>query len=263
TAGPPNPHGRVDKTRPSCFLDEPMNWLRLRYRAGRGATPPAADVGAGSDDALEAARVRMVHEQIASRGLRDPELLRAFAAVPRHLFVEVGNPYADEALPLPAGQTISQPYIVALMTDAARPLGGWQGARVLEVGTGSGYQAAILAELGAEVTSIERHPELSQSAARRLADAGYGGVRLVVGDGTRGWPAGAPYDAVIVTAAGPSVPQPLLDQLSPQGGKLVMPVGTRGHQELTVVERRGSEYVQSGREPVVFVPLIGEHGFGE
>jgi protein-L-isoaspartate(D-aspartate) O-methyltransferase len=205
----------------------------------------------------------MVHQQIASRGLRDPELLRAFATVPRHRFVEVGNPYADEALPLQAGQTISQPYIVALMTDAARPARGWAGARVLEIGTGSGYQAAILAELGADVISMERHRQLSDSAARRLADAGYDGVRLVVGDGTRGWPAGAPYDAVIVTAGGPSVPQPLLDQLSPEGGKLVMPVGSRVHQELTVVERRGEEFLRSRRDPVVFVPLIGEHGFGD
>ncbi len=205
----------------------------------------------------------MVHEQIASRGLREPDLLRAFAKVPRHVFVEAGSPYADEALPLPAGQTISQPYIVALMTDAARPAVGWQGARVLEIGTGSGYQAAILAELGAEVTSVERHAELSESAGRRLGDAGYDRVRLVVGDGTHGWPQGAPYDAVIVTAAGPSVPKPLLDQLAPDGGKLVMPVGTRVHQELTVVERRGEEFIRSGRDPVVFVPLIGEHGFGE
>jgi protein-L-isoaspartate(D-aspartate) O-methyltransferase len=240
-----------------------MNWLRLRSRFGRTGAPAEATVDDTRIESLDAARIQMVHQQIASRGLRDPELLRAFATVPRHLFVQVGNPYADEALPLPVGQTISQPYIVALMTDAARPAGGWRGARVLEVGTGSGYQAAILAELGAEVTSIERHAELSQSAARGLADAGYDGVRLVVGDGTRGWPVGAPYDAVIVTAAGPSVPQPLLDQLSPQGGRLVMPVGTRGHQELTVVERRGSEYVRSGRDPVVFVPLIGEHGFRE
>jgi len=205
----------------------------------------------------------MVREQIEARGLRDPELLSAFSTVPRHLFVETGSPYADEALPLAAGQTISQPYIVALMTDAARPIRGWRGARVLEIGTGSGYQAAILAELGAEVVSIERHAELSESAGRRLADAGYEGVRLVLGDGTHGWPAGAPYDAVLVTAAGPSVPKPLLDQLSPECGKLVMPVGTRGHQELTVVERRGENLIPSLRDPVVFVPLIGEHGFGE
>ena len=232
-----------------------MNWLRLR---SRGRVPPPL-----RDEELDAARSRMVREQIASRGLKDPELLRAFSTVPRHLFVEVGSPYADEALPLPAGQTISQPYIVALMTDAARPARGWQAARVLEIGTGSGYQAAILATLGADVVSVERHPQLSESAGRRLADAGYEGVRLVVGDGTHGWPAGAPYDAVVVTAAGPSVPKPLLDQLSPDGGKLVMPVGTRGHQELTVVERRGENLIPSLRDPVVFVPLIGEHGFGE
>ena len=234
-----------------------MNWLRLRSRPHRSA---AAERTRESHDA---ARARMVQQQIASRGIRDPELLRAFATVARHDFVQLGSPYADEALPLPAGQTISQPFIVALMTDAARPPRGWPGARVLEIGTGSGYQAAILAELGARVISVERHAELSESAGRRLADAGYDDVQLVVGDGTRGWPAGAPYDAIIVTAAGPSIPQPLLDQLSPAGGKLVMPVGSRVHQELTVVARRGSEYVRSGRDPVVFVPLIGEHGFGE
>jgi len=228
-----------------------MDWLRLRRRP-RDASEP-----------MDLARVRMVREQIASRGLTDPELVRAFGAVPRHVFVESEYAYADEALPLPAGQTISQPYIVALMTDVARPATGWREARVLEIGTGSGYQAAILAELGAQVTSVERHAELSERAGRRLADAGYEGVRLVVGDGTRGWLAGAPYDAVIVTAAGPSVPQPLLDQLSPDGGRLVMPVGGRVHQELTVVERRGSELVSSRRDPVVFVPLIGEYGFGE
>ena len=235
-----------------------MKWLRLRPR-------PSEPVSASdrSEEDLDAARQRMVREQIASRGLTDPELLRAFGTVPRHGFVESGSPYADEALPLSAGQTISQPYIVALMTDAARPAAGWAGARVLEIGTGSGYQAAILAELGAEVTSVERHTDLSERAARRLADAGYDDVRLVVGDGTRGWPAGAPYDAVLVTAAGPSVPKPLVEQLAREGGKLVMPVGTRLHQEMTVVERNGSEVTSSRRDPVVFVPLIGEFGFGE
>jgi protein-L-isoaspartate(D-aspartate) O-methyltransferase len=240
---------------------KPMNWLRLRARGARRPYVPRP--GIGRSEALSTARQRMVDEQIASRGLTDPELLRAFATVQRDRFVEMGSPYADEALPLPAGQTISQPFIVALMTDTARPARGWRGARVLEVGTGSGYQAAILAELGAEVTSVERHAELSESAARRLADAGYDSVQLVVGDGTRGWPAGAPYDAIIVTAAGPSVPKPLLDQLSRDGGKLVMPVGSRVHQELTVVQRRGEELIHSRRDPVVFVPLIGEHGFGE
>ena len=231
-----------------------MIWRRLRNRR-EDTTEPG--------EPLALARERMVAEQIAARGLTDPELLRAFRIVPRHRFVDSVEPYADEALPLPAGQTISQPYVVALMTDAARPPGGWRGAKVLEIGTGSGYQAAILAELGAEVVSVERHTELSEEAGRRLADAGYESVLLVVGDGTKGWPAGAPYDAVIVTAAGPSVPQPLLKQLSEDGGRLAMPVGERRHQQLTVVERRGSELISSRRDPVVFVPLIGEYGFGE
>ncbi|HEY4767963.1 MAG TPA: protein-L-isoaspartate(D-aspartate) O-methyltransferase [Candidatus Limnocylindria bacterium] len=231
-----------------------MIWRRLRNRR-EDTTEPG--------EPLALARERMVAEQIEARGLTDPELLRAFRSVPRHRFVDSTAPYADEALPLPAGQTISQPYVVALMTDAARPPRGWRGAKVLEIGTGSGYQAAILAELGAEVVSVERHTELSEEAGRRLADAGYESVLLVVGDGTKGWPAGAPYDAVIVTAAGPSVPQPLLKQLSEDGGRLAMPVGERRHQQLTVVERRGSELISSRRDPVVFVPLIGEYGFGE
>ena len=185
-----------------------MIWRRLRNRR-EDTTEPG--------EPLALARERMVAEQIEARGLTDPELLRAFRAVPRHRFVDSAEPYADEALPLSVGQTISQPYVVALMTDAARPPGGWRGAKVLEIGTGSGYQAAILAELGADVVSVERHAELSEEAGRRLADAGYESVVLVVGDGTKGWPAGAPYDAVIVTAAGPSVPQPLLKQLSEDG----------------------------------------------
>ncbi len=212
---------------------------------------------------MERARLRMVRGQIQARGLNDPELLRAFSTVPRHRFVDALDPYGDEALPLPEGQTISQPYIVAVMTDAARPAAGWVGAHALEIGTGSGYQAAILAELGAEVVTIERHAELSRQAAERLADVGYDTVRLVVGDGTRGWPTGAPYQAILVTAGGPSIPQPLLDQLDPNGGKLVMPVGARDHQDLTVVRRLGTELINEVREPVVFVPLIGEFGVPE
>ena len=205
----------------------------------------------------------MVRRQIEARGLRDPELLRAFQTVPRERFVESGPPYGDQALPIEEGQTISQPYVVAFMTDAARPRrpGGWRGARVLEIGTGSGYQAAILAELGADLTSMERHAELSRRAGEALLRAGYPDVRLVVGDGTRGLPENAPYDAVIVTAAGPSVPIPLLEQLSPEGGRLVMPVGAREHQWLTLVERNGDDFASRPLEPVVFVPLLGEHGF--
>jgi protein-L-isoaspartate(D-aspartate) O-methyltransferase len=220
--------------------------------------PPADD---GGD--MAAARERMVRDQIERRGLTDPELLRAFRTVPRDLFVDSPFPYGDQALPIEEGQTISQPFIVAYMTDAARPVrpDGWRGARALDVGTGSGYQAAILAELGAEVTSIERYPELSARAGEALRRAGFADVRLVVGDGTRGVPEHAPYDAIIVGAAGPSVPEPLLAQLAPDGGKLVIPVGTREHQQLTVVQRRGEEHVSKTREAVVFVPLIGDHGF--
>jgi protein-L-isoaspartate(D-aspartate) O-methyltransferase len=236
-------------------------WWRQRRSQPKPEPPPLHDPI--EQDPMAEARERMVRSQIEARGLTDPELLRAFRAVPRHLFVHAQNAYSDEALPLTAGQTISQPYVVALMTHVARPERGWRGAHTLEIGTGSGYQAAILAELGAEVMSIERHAELSERAGLRLADAGYDGVELIVGDGTRGWPAGAPYDAVLVTAAGPSVPPKLLEQLLPNGGKLVMPVGSRGHQELTVVVRRGSEFIRKVGEPVVFVPLIGEGGFGE
>jgi protein-L-isoaspartate(D-aspartate) O-methyltransferase len=212
---------------------------------------------------MAAARERMVRDQIERRGLTDPELLRAFRTVPRDLFVDSPFPYGDQALPIEEGQTISQPFIVAYMTDAARPArpDGWRGARALDVGTGSGYQAAILAELGAEVTSIERYPDLSARAGEALRRAGYADVRLVVGDGTRGVPEHAPYDAIVVGAAGPSVPEPLLAQLAPDGGKVVIPVGTREHQQLTVVQRRGEEYVAKTREAVVFVPLIGDHGF--
>jgi protein-L-isoaspartate(D-aspartate) O-methyltransferase len=213
---------------------------------------------------LDDARAEMVRRQIAARGLNDPELLRAFKKVPRELFVESFAPYGDQALPIEEGQTISQPYVVAFMTDTARPRrpDGWRGARALEIGTGSGYQAAILAELGADLTSMERHAELSRRAGEALRRAGYPDVRLVVGDGTRGAPEYGPFDAVIVTAAGPSVPIPLLEQLNPEGGRLVMPVGGMEHQWLTLVERRGDDYSSRPLEPVVFVPLLGEHGFG-
>jgi protein-L-isoaspartate(D-aspartate) O-methyltransferase len=209
------------------------------------------------------AREQMVATQIEARGLDDPELLRAFRTVPRELFVESGAPYGDNALPIDQGQTISQPYVVAFMTDAARPrtTDGYRNAKVLEIGTGSGYQAAILSELGAELVSVERHADLSRLAGDALLRAGYPNVRLVVGDGTAGAPDSAPYDSVLVTAAGPSVPTPLLEQLRPDGGRLVMPVGDRDRQWLTLVVRDGDEFHARALEPVMFVPLVGEHGF--
>jgi protein-L-isoaspartate(D-aspartate) O-methyltransferase len=210
----------------------------------------------------------MVHDQIEARGIRDPELIRALLTVPRHRFLDdpatIRDAYADRALAIGSGQTISQPYVVAAMTDAARPTRGWRGAHVLEVGTGSGYQAAILAELGADVTSIERHAELARQAKDRLRAAGYGErVRIVVGDGTRGLPESAPFDAILVTAGGPEIPSPLVEQLHPGGARLVMPVGDRDTQTLTLVERHGPEITTRETERVVFVPLIGEHGFDD
>jgi protein-L-isoaspartate(D-aspartate) O-methyltransferase len=204
----------------------------------------------------------MVAEQLEARGIRDPELLRAFGTVERHRFVEGADAYGDHALPVGSGQTISQPYVVAMMTEFARPPEGWRGAATLEVGTGSGYQAAILAELGANVTTIERHEPLAIGARQRIQDAGYGDrIEVVVGDGTQGWSARAPYRSILVTAGGPSVPQPLLEQLDRSGGRLVMPVGNREHQFLTLVVREGDELTSRELEPVVFVPLIGEHGY--
>lgn len=206
----------------------------------------------------------MVAEQLEARGIRDPELLRAFGTVERHQFVDMAEPYGDHALPVGSGQTISQPFVVAMMTAAARPPDGWENANVLEVGTGSGYQAAILAVLGARLVSIERHAVLADGARERLTRAGLGDrVEVVVGDGTRGWVARAPYRSILVTAGGPSVPTPLLEQLDASGGRLVMPVGDRHHQNLTLVVRDGDEWAHETLEPVVFVPLIGEHGYGE
>lgn len=208
-------------------------------------------------------RARMVTEQLEARGIRDGELLRAFGAVERHRFVKGDEPYGDHALPVGSGQTISQPYVVAVMTSAARPTDarGWRDANVLEVGTGSGYQAALLAEMGAEITTIERHESLANGARQRLAQAGYGQrVEVIVGDGTRGWPGHAPYRSILVTAGGPSVPEPLVQQLNRSGGRLIMPVGDREHQSLTLVVREGDELTTTQLEAVVFVPLIGEHG---
>jgi protein-L-isoaspartate(D-aspartate) O-methyltransferase len=228
-----------------------MRWPRFsRPRSPDDEPDPARD------------RARMVAEQLEARGIRDPELLRAFATVERHRFVEGADAYGDHALPVGSGQTISQPYVVAMMTEFARPPEGWRGAATLEVGTGSGYQAAILAELGANVTTIERHEPLAIGARQRIRDAGYRDrIEVVVGDGTQGWSAHAPYRSILVTAGGPSVPQPLLEQLDRAGGRLVMPVGNREHQFLTLVVREGDELTSRELEPVVFVPLIGEHGY--
>jgi protein-L-isoaspartate(D-aspartate) O-methyltransferase len=199
-------------------------------------------------------RQQMVQEQIAARGLRDPGVLAAMRSVPRHEFVPPAyrdRAYQDSALPIEAGQTISQPYIVALMTELAEV---HPGDRVLEVGTGSGYQAAVLAAMGAEVYSIEIVPRLARGARARLQRLGYL-VHLRQGDGYAGWPEHAPFRAILVTAAPPEVPAPLLSQLA-VGGKLVAPVGG-GEQTLTVVSRDAAGFTRRSVIPVAFVPMTG------
>jgi len=207
-------------------------------------------------------RDRMVAGQIAARGVEDPLVLDAMRAVPREDFVPAdlaGYAYEDGPLPIGHGQTISQPYIVAVMTAAARVR---PGDRVLEIGTGSGYGAAVLSKIAGEVYTVERIEGLADSARDRLAALGYGNVHVRCGDGTLGWAEHAPYDAIIVTAGGPTVPRALLDQLKP-GGRLVMPLGPepRG-QRLIRRTRTGPEtYAQDDLEWVAFVPLIGEQGW--
>jgi len=206
-------------------------------------------------------RERMVERQIAARGIRDPRLLDALRQVPRELFVSASHgerAYGDYPLPIEAGQTISQPYIVALMIDAA---GIEPGHRVLEVGAGSGYAAAVMSRIAAEVTAIERKPELVAIATERMARLGYGNVTIVEGDGTRGWPDGAPYDAILAAASGSHVPQPLVDQLV-DGGRLVMPVGSQAWaQQLVKLTRLAGSTERENLGGVRFVPLIGEQGF--
>ena len=202
----------------------------------------------------------MVSEQIVARGVRTPPVLAAMQRVPRHRFVppdDQAYAYSDGALPIGRGQTISQPYIVALMTDLLHLSGG---ERVLEIGTGSGYQAAVLGELAAEVHTLELLPELAERASRTLAELGYTTVHVHTGDGSLGWPAAAPYAGILVAAAAPGVPQPLLDQLA-EGGRLVLPVGDRSMQYLEVWQRCGGEFVSERNIPVAFVPLRGEHGW--
>jgi protein-L-isoaspartate(D-aspartate) O-methyltransferase len=202
------------------------------------------------------ARERMVAEQIEGRDVRDPRTLAAMRKVPRHLFVPPGSEadaYADHPLPIGHGQTISQPYIVGFMTEA---LGLRGGETVLEVGTGSGYQSAVLSEIAARVFTIEIVAPLAEEAALRLKRLGYLNVSVRAGDGYRGWPEKAPFDAIVVTAAAPRIPDPLKEQLK-DGGRLVLPVGDE-YQELIVVSRRGTSFEERRILPVRFVPMTGE-----
>jgi protein-L-isoaspartate(D-aspartate) O-methyltransferase len=224
---------------------------------GAGAAR-AAEPASEPADPREPERLRMVAEQIEARGVADPRVLAALRSVPRHLFVppeRAADAYADQAVAIGHGATISQPYVVAVMTEqaAVEP-----GEKALEVGTGSGYQAALLAALGAEVYTIEIVEPLARRAEQALRRAGHAGVHVRAGDGYRGWPEAAPFDAILVTAAAPRVPQPLLDQLA-VGGRLVIPVDVEGGaQELQVHERDASGVTVRPVLGVRFVPMTGE-----
>jgi len=220
-------------------------------------TMPLADLDGPED---RARREAMVATQIVRRGVRHPAVVEAMRRVPRHLFVpgaDAADAYDDRPLPIGEGQTISQPYMVAAMTAALDPQ---PGDRVLEVGTGSGYQAAVLAALCREVISIERRPALAARAAAQLARLGLDHVRVVVGDGSLGFAEAQPYQGIVVTAAAPAIPEVLRAQLA-VGGRLVIPVGSTGYQQLIVETRTAAGFSRSERDGCVFVPLIGVAGF--
>ena len=227
-----------------------MSWLVALTASSCG---PAEE---RNEAALARARALMVEEQLASRGVEDARTLAAMRKVPRHLFVPpavLDQAYDDHPLPIGHGQTISQPYIVAFMTEA---LGLRGGETVLEAGTGSGYQAAVLAEIAARVYTIEIVAPLAEEARERLHRLGYANVDVRAGDGYLGWPEAAPFDAIMVTAAAPRVPEPLKEQLR-DGGRLILPVGDEW-QELVVVTRRGTRYEERRVLPVRFVPMTGK-----
>ncbi len=218
-------------------------------------------VDAMDDCWFVAARERMVKEQLEGRDIVDPRVLEAMRRVPRHRFVppdQAVEAYEDRPLPIGLRQTISQPLMVAVLLQSLK-LEGTE--HVLEVGTGSGYEAALLAELAASVVTIERHAALAESARERLATLGYDRVEVVVGDGSQGYPSRAPYDRILVAAAAPCVPDPLLAQLA-SNGRMVLPVGERGLQTLTVVTKDadGKASIHEDGE-CVFVPLLGAHGW--
>ena len=228
-----------------------------RSRGGRGS----GTAGDGPDDTLLILRRDMVVEQLVRRGIRDPRVLEAMATVPRHRFVDPGlelQAYEDRPLAIGYGQTISQPYMVARATELAAPQ---PGDRALEVGAGSGYQAAVLAELAAEVFAIEIVPALADRARAVLADTGYHNVTVESFDGSGGWPDHAPYDVIIVSAGAPRIPAMLLAELA-DGGRLVIPVGGPEEQELAVVRREGDHYFTSYDTRCRYVDLLGRFGVG-
>ena len=224
----------------------------------------AFGVGAGllfagcsrATDVNEPKRLEMVERQIVARGVKDPRVLAAMRRIPRHLFVpesEIPHAYEDRPLPIGSGQTISQPYIVAFMTEQLHLTGN---ETVLEIGTGSGYQTAVLARLARKVYSIEIRPELANGAVERLKSLGIANAEVMAGDGYKGWPEHAPFDGILVTAAPERIPPPLLEQLA-SPGRMVIPVGGF-YQELKVIERSGGGYTEKSVLPVRFVPFVRE-----
>ncbi len=207
-------------------------------------------------------REEMVVTQLEERDITDPKVLQAMRTVPRHRFVDRSlwpQAYDDRPLPIGQGQTISQPYMVALMTQY---LGLSRDERVLEIGTGSGYQAAIVAEIVREVFTIERNPELSQKAQSLLEELGYRNIRFKIGDGTLGWDQFSPYDRILVTAGAPDIPTSLLEQLS-DPGKMVIPVGGAYYQDLMLIEKEGKKVRKRHVCGCTFVPLVGKQGWEE
>lgn len=219
------------------------------------ADPPPVQVREAAASDRQAERQRMVDQQVRARGVTDERVLAAMLRVPRHRFVPdavATEAYADHPLPIGEGQTISQPYIVGYMTAAADLA---PGDRVLEIGTGSGYQAAVLAEIAAEVYTIEIIPSLAESARRTLTELGYRNVRVRSGNGYLGWPEAAPFDAIVVTAAPPEIPAALVEQLA-VGAKMAIPVGEQ-YQEMVIVTRREDGVREERAFPVLFVPMTG------
>jgi protein-L-isoaspartate(D-aspartate) O-methyltransferase len=205
-------------------------------------------------------RKRMVQEQLIPRGIKNQRVLEAFMKIERHKFIPEdlrSSSYADFPVPIGEGQTISQPYIVALMTDC---LGLSGEEKVLEIGTGSGYQTAILAELAKEVYSIERFADLAKKAQGEFKELGYANINIKVGDGTLGWPEKAPFDRIIITAASPRIPLPLIEQLK-ENGKLILPLGESFSQVLTLVEKKKDKLDSVQVCGCVFVPLVGKYGW--
>jgi protein-L-isoaspartate(D-aspartate) O-methyltransferase len=213
-----------------------------------------------SEEGYAELRDAMVEAQIRKRGIEDERVLRAMGSVPRHEFVEShwkNVAYTDEPLPISGGQTISQPYIVAVMCAAVH-LQGME--KVLEIGTGCGYQAAVLSCLAREVHTVEYREELASGARERLQRLGHRNVQVYCGDGSQGLEAFAPYDAIVVAAAAPHVPEPLVRQLA-EGGRMIVPVGGEGHQVLLLLTKHGEKLSSERREPCRFVPLLGRHGW--